>query len=66
MDSGSKALEFLGLYEDDTSNHNHPSVSHNQSQVNWFLFRFGILGLSALLDFGKILEEISAIAFFSW
>lgn len=34
VDSGSKALEFLGLYEDDQSNADSPSVSPNNQQVD--------------------------------
>ena len=38
VDSGSKALKFLGLHEDDTTNPNTPSLSPNNHQVGDFYF----------------------------
>jgi two-component response regulator ARR-A family len=38
VDSSSKALEFLGLHEDDPTNPNQPSISPNTHQVNHFFW----------------------------
>lgn len=36
VDSGSKALQFLGFNEDEQSNPNQPSISPNNQQVLFF------------------------------
>ena len=43
VDSGSKALEFLGLRENDESKPSTPSVSPNNHQVWLFTFSFFVL-----------------------
>ena len=52
VDSGSKALEFLGLHENDP---NTPFVSPNGHQV-WFLFFFFLFSVSPNSDLKSFLR----------
>ncbi|KAL3533588.1 hypothetical protein ACH5RR_007109 [Cinchona calisaya] len=63
VDSGSKALEFLGLHEDDSSNPNHPSVSPNYNQeveVNLVITDYCMPGMTGY-DLLKKIKESSSL-----
>ncbi|XAR69591.1 hypothetical protein NMG60_11001242 [Bertholletia excelsa] len=63
VDSGSKALEFLGLHEDDQSNPNQPSVfpnSHQEVEVNLVITDYCMPGMTGY-DLLKKIKESSAL-----
>lgn len=62
VDSGSKALEFLGFYEDDQSNPDSPSVSSNNQQevdVNLIITDYCMPGMTGYDLLRKIKESSS-------
>ncbi|PRQ49747.1 putative response regulator and transcription factor RR-A-type family [Rosa chinensis] len=62
VDSGSKALEFLGLYEDDQTNPDSPSVSPNNQQeveVNLIITDYCMPGMTGYDLLRKIKESSS-------
>ncbi|XVE95784.1 hypothetical protein REPUB_Repub02eG0163700 [Reevesia pubescens] len=63
VDSGSKALEFLGLNEDDTTNSNTPSVSpnnHQEVEVNLVITDYCMPGMTGY-DLLKKIKESSSL-----
>ncbi|XWS43058.1 hypothetical protein CRYUN_Cryun16bG0068900 [Craigia yunnanensis] len=63
VDSGSKALKFLGLHEDDTSNPNIPSVSpnnHQKVEVNLVITDYCMPGMTGY-DLLKKIKESSSL-----
>ncbi|KAJ9184901.1 hypothetical protein P3X46_004586 [Hevea brasiliensis] len=63
VDSGSKALEFLGLHEDDQSNPETPSVSPNNNQeveVNLIITDYCMPGMTGY-DLLKKIKESSSL-----
>ncbi|KAJ9181009.1 hypothetical protein P3X46_009186 [Hevea brasiliensis] len=63
VDSGSKALEFLGLHEDDQSNPEKPSVSpnnHQEVEVNLIITDYCMPGMSGY-DLLKKIKESSSL-----
>ncbi|XP_061367848.1 uncharacterized protein LOC133310859 isoform X2 [Gastrolobium bilobum] len=59
VDSGSKALEFLGLHENDQSNPNTPSFSLNNHQVNLVITDYCMPGMTGYDLLKKIKESSS-------
>ncbi|XWS59022.1 hypothetical protein CRYUN_Cryun08bG0085000 [Craigia yunnanensis] len=63
VDSGSKALKFLGLHEDDTTNPNIPSVSpnnHQEVEVNLVITDYCMPGMTGY-DLLKKIKESSSL-----
>uniref|UniRef100_A0A5B7B2D0 Putative Type-a response regulator n=1 Tax=Davidia involucrata TaxID=16924 RepID=A0A5B7B2D0_DAVIN len=63
VDSGSKALEFLGLHEDDQSYPNQPSVSpnnHQEVEVNLIITDYCMPGMTGY-DLLKKIKESSSL-----
>ncbi|XVE90773.1 hypothetical protein DITRI_Ditri20bG0103900 [Diplodiscus trichospermus] len=63
VDSGSKALEFLGLYEADTTNPNTPSVcpnNHREVEVNLVITDYCMPGMTGY-DLLKKIKESSSL-----
>uniref|UniRef100_A0A5B7B3X1 Putative Type-a response regulator n=1 Tax=Davidia involucrata TaxID=16924 RepID=A0A5B7B3X1_DAVIN len=60
VDSGSKALEFLGLHEDDQINPNQPSVYHQEVQVNLIITDYCMPGMTGY-DLLKKIKESSSL-----
>lgn len=68
VDSGSKALEFLGLYEDDQSSPESPSVSPSNQQVLrlidwWILLFFNVWDSQSFFIFFLISHNFSFLGF---
>ncbi|KAK3002347.1 hypothetical protein RJ639_021362 [Escallonia herrerae] len=63
VDSGSKALQFLGFHEDEESNQNRPSVSpmiHREVQVNLIITDYCMPGMTGY-DLLKKIKESSSL-----
>ncbi|KAJ4836102.1 hypothetical protein Tsubulata_004205 [Turnera subulata] len=63
VDSGSKALEFLGLHEDDQSNPDTPSISpnsHQEVEVNLIITDYCMPGMTGY-DLLKKVKESSSL-----
>nr|DAD42728.1 TPA_asm: hypothetical protein HUJ06_000958 [Nelumbo nucifera] len=62
VDSGSKALEFLGLREDDQTDPNPPSVSsnHHEMEVNLIITDYCMPGMTGY-DLLKKIKESSSL-----